>query len=74
MTFPELERICSLLWGQSWQSELARTLDIDRRTVNGWKRQNVPKWVEPKIIEIVRKRKNELIMLDKEVYSLFASV
>ena len=74
MTFLELEKICSLLWGQSWQSELARTLDIDRRTVNGWKRQAVPKWVTPEILKIVRKRKHELIMLDKEVYSSFSLV
>ena len=64
MNFKELEKICRLLWGQTWQSELARTLDIDRRTVNGWKRQNVPKWVAPKIVGIVRKRKQELIALD----------
>lgn len=67
MNFNSLEKICRILWGRSWQSELARTLDIDRRTVNGWKRQNVPKWVEQKIIEIVRKRKNELIMLDMDL-------
>ena len=67
MNFNSLEKICRVLWGRSWQSELARTLDIDRRTVSGWKRQNVPKWVEPKIIEIVRKRKNELIMLDMDL-------
>jgi DNA-binding XRE family transcriptional regulator len=67
MNFNSLEKICRILWGRSWQSELARTLDIDRRTVNGWKRQNVPKWVAPKIIEIVRKRKNELIMLDMDL-------
>lgn len=72
MTFQELEKICSLLWGQSWQSELARTLGIDRRTVNGWKRQAVPKWVIPEILTITRKRKHELIMLDREVHNFYS--
>lgn len=60
MKFQELEKICSLLWGQSWQSELARNLNIDRRTVNKWKTQGVAKWVDFKIGEIVDLRLNEI--------------
>lgn len=60
MTFTELEKICSILWGQSWQAELARYLNIDRRTVNKWKTQGVAKWVSHKLKEIIQKRKDEI--------------
>lgn len=62
MNFKELEKICSLLWGQSWQSELARNLNIDRRTVSKWKTQGVAKWVNNELGEIIQKRKNEVFM------------
>lgn len=60
MTFTELEKICSLLWGQSWQSELARAFDIDRRTVSKWKSQGVAKWVDGKLPDVINKRINEV--------------
>ena len=60
MKFKELEKICSLLWGQSWQSELARHLDIDRRTVNKWKTQGVAKWVDSEIDKLVDLRLSEV--------------
>lgn len=56
MTFNQLEQICLLLWGQSWQSELSRHLNIDRRTVSGWKRQGVAKWVDDAINPIIEQR------------------
>lgn len=60
MTFDQLEKICSLLWGQSWQSELARVLDIDRRTVSKWKTQGVAKWVGKKMTGVLNQRKIEI--------------
>lgn len=60
MTFLELEKICSLLWGQSWQSELARYLNIDRRTVNSWKIQAVPKWFNDELPALLNKRLNDI--------------
>jgi hypothetical protein len=60
MTFDQLEKICSLLWGHSWQSELARVLDIDRRTVSKWKTQGVAKWVDKKMTGILNQRKIEI--------------
>lgn len=65
MTFEELEEICSLLWGQSWQSELARTLDVDRRTVNSWKRQGVAKWVNDEMQNIIENRKYDVNFADE---------
>lgn len=65
MTFTELEKICSLLWGQSWQSELARTLDVDRRTVNSWKRQGVAKWVNDEMQNIIENRKDDVHFADE---------
>ena len=64
MTFTELEKICSLLWGQSWQSELARAFNIDRRTVSKWKSQGVAKWVDSKIPIIAEKRKREILAVN----------
>lgn len=64
MTFPELEKICSLLWGQSWQSELAKALNIDRRTVSKWKTQGVAKWVDSEIPIIAEKRKREILAVN----------
>lgn len=61
MKFEELEKICSLLWGQSWQSELARGFNIDRRTVSKWKSQGVAKWVDPRLKDIVDKRVDEVM-------------
>lgn len=64
MTFQELEVICSILWGQSWQSELAKTLNIDRRTVSKWKTQGVAKWVDSEIPIIADKRKLEILAVN----------
>lgn len=60
MTFPELEKICSLLWGQSWQSELARHLKIDRRTVSVWRTRSVPKWVNNELPDLLELRQNQI--------------
>ena len=65
MIFKELEKICSLLWGQSWQSELARNLDVDRRTVNSWKRQGVAKWVNDEMQNIIENRKDDVNFADE---------
>lgn len=65
MTFHELEKICSLLWGQSWQSELARTLNVDRRTVHSWKRQGVAKWVNDVMQNIIESRKYDVNFADE---------
>ena len=61
MTYIELEKICSLLWGQSWQSELARAFDIDRRTVSKWKSQGVAKWVDDKLPAIIDLRVDQVL-------------
>ena len=65
MIFKELEKICSLLWGRSWQSELARTLDVDRRAVNSWKRQGVAKWVNDEMQNIIENRKDDVNFADE---------
>lgn len=61
MTYIELEKICSLLWGQSWQSELARAFDIDRRTVSKWKSQGVAKWVDDKLPAVIDLRVDQVL-------------
>ena len=68
MTFEELKEICSLMWGQSWQSELARCLNIDRRVVANWKRQGVAKWVYLELKKVVLKRQDE-IKKAQEIYN-----
>lgn len=61
MTYIELEKICSLLWGLSWQSELARAFDIDRRTVSKWKSQGVAKWVDDKLPAVIDLRVDQVL-------------
>lgn len=70
MTFQELEKICSLLWGQTWQTELANALDIDRRTVSKWKAQGVAKWVSSRIGNVVNKREKDIKEAQKIVDSI----
>ena len=60
MNFDQLEEIGVRLYGASWQSEMARAFNIDRRTVNGWKRQGVAKWVKEELVKLIELRKNEV--------------
>ena len=47
----QLSRISTLLYGQRWQSALARDLDVTDRTVRRWTKDGSPDWADVKIYE-----------------------
>ncbi|RWO90908.1 hypothetical protein [Mesorhizobium sp.] len=48
MTPTELERRAKALYGDDWQSPLARRIRVDARTVRRWKagEREIPEWLE----------------------------
>ena len=60
LDWEQLEKICIGLFGESWQAELARRFDIDRRTVQHWRKQGVAKWVYDELDGLIKKRKFEI--------------
>ncbi|MFT4020055.1 MAG: hypothetical protein QM666_00895 [Acinetobacter sp.] len=70
LTWDQLEKICIGLFGESWQAELARRLDIDRRTVQHWRKQGVAKWVYNEIAPLIECRKGEILEIEKFYKSL----
>lgn len=61
MTFDQLEKIGIGLFGQSWQAQLADTLNVDRRNVQNWKKQGVAKWVYAELSELIKFRKAQIL-------------
>lgn len=53
MTPSQLSRICTLLYGERWQSALARDLEINDRTVRRWAKEGSPEWADKNIKEFV---------------------
>lgn len=48
MTPTELETRAAAMYGADWQSQLARRIDVDARTVRRWKAgdREIPGWVD----------------------------
>ena len=61
MTPEELKKAGELLFGNQWQSDLARALDVDSRRVRDWlqERRPIPVGVKAEIIELLRKNSLE---------------
>lgn len=63
MTYEKLEQTCILLYGLKWQSNLALDLNIDRRNIQNWRKQSVPRWMQDELPKLIEKRKKELASL-----------
>lgn len=61
MDFEQLEKISIGLFGQSWQSQLADSLNVDRRNIQNWKKQGVAKWVYAELSELIKFRKAQIL-------------
>ena len=61
MTPEELRKAGELLFGNQWQSDLARALEVDSRRVRDWlqERRPIPVGVKVEIIELLRKNSLE---------------
>lgn len=61
MTPEELRKAGELLFGNQWQSDLARALEVDSRRVRDWlqERRPIPVGVKTEIIELLRKNSLE---------------
>ncbi|MFW1939526.1 transcriptional regulator [Acinetobacter junii] len=61
MTPEELRKAGELLFGNQWQSDLARALEVDSRRVRDWlqERRPIPIGVKTEIIELLRKNSLE---------------
>ncbi|HHP4838306.1 TPA: hypothetical protein ACSBZ9_002364 [Acinetobacter baumannii] len=64
ITWEQLEKVCVTLFGESWQAELARRFNIDRRTVQHWRKQGVAKWVGKELALLIEARKAEIAEID----------
>ena len=49
MTPTQLSRIATLLYGDRWQSSLARDLDVNIRTVQRWAVNGAPDWARDQL-------------------------
>ncbi|MEG0810452.1 MAG: hypothetical protein RSF85_09835 [Lactococcus sp.] len=56
MTPEQLKQAGELLFGNQWQSDLARALDVDARRVRDWlqERRPIPVGVKNEVIELLR--------------------
>lgn len=61
MTPEQLKDAGELLFGNQWQSDLARALDVDSRRVRDWlqERRPIPVGVKSEIIELLRKNSQD---------------
>ena len=61
MTPEELRKAGELLFGNQWQSDLARALEVDSRRVRDWlqERRPIPVGVKTEIIELLRQNSLE---------------
>lgn len=51
MTPDQLSHIATIIYGERWQSALARDLEINIRTVQRWAQGGAPDWVGKKMRE-----------------------
>lgn len=56
MTTEQLQKAGRLLYGDQWQSALARALDVDSRRIRQWMSGDRPisDWVEGEIMQILK--------------------
>ncbi|HGH3647686.1 MULTISPECIES: transcriptional regulator [Acinetobacter calcoaceticus/baumannii complex] len=57
MTPEQLRQAGELLYGNQWQSDLARALDVDARRVRDWlqERRPIPVGVKVEVIQLLKK-------------------
>ena len=62
MDIKQLKQMGRLLCGAGWQTELSELLDVSDRTVRRWVAgdSEIPAGVKTKMIELLRKRKDEI--------------
>lgn len=68
MTPDFLRRAGEALYGPQWQSELARALDVNGRTVRRWAAGDtaIPDWLAARLLELIAAHDDEL----DEVWSM----
>lgn len=61
MTPEQLKSAGELLFGNQWQSDLARALEVDSRRVRDWlqERRPIPAGVKSEVIELLRKNSQD---------------
>lgn len=60
MTYEELKALCVALYGRTWRPNLAHDLNIKIGTVENWRYQGCPKWLDNEIGELINKREEAL--------------
>ena len=57
MNYSKFLTACEMMFGRSWQSQVADYLMISRKTVSSWvDRQSIPSWVEIEIAPLINRR------------------
>ena len=56
MTYDQLKNLCVALYGRTWRPNLAHDLNIKIGTVENWRYQGCPKWLDNEIGELIDKR------------------
>jgi hypothetical protein len=61
MTPEQLKNAGELLFGNQWQSDLARALDVDSRRIRDWlqERRPIPMGVKSEVIELLFKNSQD---------------
>lgn len=60
MNSTKFKSICEMLFGRSWQAQVADYLMISRKTVSSWiERGSIPAWVEKEIKPLAARRAKE---------------
>ena len=60
MNYSKFLTACEMMFGRSWQSQVADYLMISRKTVSSWvDRQSIPSWVEIEIAPLINRRAAE---------------
>lgn len=60
MNSTKFKSICEMMFGRSWQAQVADYLMISRKTVSSWiERGSVPAWVEKEVKPLVVRRAKE---------------
>lgn len=61
MNSTKFKSICEMLFGRSWQAQVADYLMISRKTVSSWiERGSIPAWVEEEIRPLIIRRNKEV--------------
>lgn len=62
MTIEQLEQAGRLLYGDQWQSDLSRALDVDSRTVRRWAsgESDIKGSISDEIIELLKANQKEV--------------